>query len=269
MCTMTNANIVEDVIQDWVAKNQMFTAYDVTTQAKSNGADEQHYQMKGIVHDNWAYGFFSRNNYDRTLIDVGDKIQPWLYHPIGADISSYTDRFKQAIADRDGTDPATDSDDGIAQPDAALSGSYDDDTDTDTQSQSVVSSPTIIVGAAGGGATVVSKGGTKAVSVSDGKMDVDPKVKEKRPVDVEGRLNITRKLLKQAELQVDDGVIVDYKSNTNTLRIWKVDSNTDSQYKINADYRLRIGPNVLKSLKNDDDHFVVEVYDNHIEIKLP
>ena len=87
MCTATNKQIVEDVVIDFVKAGRMFTAVDATREAKSQGATERHLHMKGSVHSMQKY--MEDNEYERTLIDVGNGNKAFLYHPDHLDPNDY------------------------------------------------------------------------------------------------------------------------------------------------------------------------------------
>jgi len=89
MCDQYNQSIVDQVVQEKLGGSEMFTAFDITLEAKERGATERHRHMKRYIHDaiqreQGPYG------YSRTLISLdGVKEQPWLYHPVGADVQTY------------------------------------------------------------------------------------------------------------------------------------------------------------------------------------
>jgi len=87
MCTATNKKIVEEIVYEFVKAGRMFTAFDVTREAKARGADESHTHMKGSVHAMQDY--MEDHGYERTLIDVGMQVKPWLYYPELMDPDDY------------------------------------------------------------------------------------------------------------------------------------------------------------------------------------
>ena len=87
MCLLVDETILRDVIADKIVKNEAFTAFDITMQAKKRGLAIKHRDCKNTIHQIvWdEYPF-----YQRTLIDVpGAPVQPFLYYPQGYDISEY------------------------------------------------------------------------------------------------------------------------------------------------------------------------------------
>jgi len=91
---------VYEIVDMWLDEDDMFTAFDVTLQAKEEGADERHRNMKGYVHERMAYHMGRFVDYERTLIPVVGQEDAWLYHPSDADISEY------ALQDRDDANTA-------------------------------------------------------------------------------------------------------------------------------------------------------------------
>lgn len=92
MCMTANSSLIDSIVDELVAKLDMFSAYDVTRAAKQRGATENHFQMKSAVHSRWFD--LQNNGYSRSLVPTptGDT---WLYHPVGADTQSYIDRVNQ------------------------------------------------------------------------------------------------------------------------------------------------------------------------------
>lgn len=92
MCMTANSTLIDSIVDELVAKLDMFSAYDVTRAAKQRGATENHFQMKSAVHSRWFD--LQNNGYSRSLVPTptGDT---WLYHPVGADTQSYIDRVNQ------------------------------------------------------------------------------------------------------------------------------------------------------------------------------
>ena len=79
---------VRGVVASKVTQGQMFTAFDVTKELRSNGNQVRHNNIKHIVHALYNQG--DMQGYNRSLIDVsGTSIRPFLYHPTSADTSTY------------------------------------------------------------------------------------------------------------------------------------------------------------------------------------
>ena len=72
---------VDEQIAHYIDEDYAFTAWDVTKALRENNPNEQvhHYIVKDIVHEIMQ----EIDSYERTLIEVGAPIQPWLYYPEG------------------------------------------------------------------------------------------------------------------------------------------------------------------------------------------
>jgi len=83
------ADVISDIIDDKVGQGQMFTAYDITKELRSSGTRTYHRNTKEIVHALFLKG--NMQGYTRSLVSVPNApIKPFLYHPMGSDISTYT-----------------------------------------------------------------------------------------------------------------------------------------------------------------------------------
>jgi hypothetical protein len=79
---------VKDLVNDKVGKNELFTAFDITKSFRNNGVKYSHNEVKKIVHNMFENG--DMMGYDRVRTDkTGAPVQPFLYFPISADISTY------------------------------------------------------------------------------------------------------------------------------------------------------------------------------------
>lgn len=106
MCTQKNADIVKEVVQEFVDKKWTFTAYTITTEAKNRGADERHGQMKGTVHDMFRNSEIT--GYTRSVANIpGLTTQPFLYTP---DIQNEDEEPVVAMDNTDATNAKTDTD---------------------------------------------------------------------------------------------------------------------------------------------------------------
>lgn len=112
--------LVEDAIDEKINSGDMFTAFNITRAVRSDGTRARHEDVKSVVHQIFNSG--KMGNYTRSQINVaGANIQPFLYHPVGADITEYdpgADRpQKPAHAPAPTSTPSDpaddDSDDGI------------------------------------------------------------------------------------------------------------------------------------------------------------
>ena len=86
--TVENKAIVEEVIQELVDLNIMFTAFDITVLAKTKGTDQRHEILKQAVHNFYSDG--DMLSYTRTLIEIDNcTIRPFLYYSSNGDPSDY------------------------------------------------------------------------------------------------------------------------------------------------------------------------------------
>ena len=89
MCTFANQQIIEEVIRENVDRGVMFTALDITLEAKRRGGTERHRHMKHAVHQFFAGGGMG-TDYTKTLIPIpGAPCPAWLYHQGGAAPATY------------------------------------------------------------------------------------------------------------------------------------------------------------------------------------
>ena len=122
MCAYVNE--IEDVVSEFVNADVMFTAFDVTMALRKRSKSRiQHYEVKGEVHKMFANGgMFS---YNRTLANLPNvNPQPWVYHPVSADVSLYNGKpldAKVAVL------PAP----ALAAPVSSMTAVDDDDDGTD------------------------------------------------------------------------------------------------------------------------------------------
>lgn len=80
-------NLLFSVIKDKVNKQEAFTAFDITMQAKKQGLKERHRNVKKTIHDIMYYEF---NSYHTTVISIdGVDVNPILYYPNGYDVNDY------------------------------------------------------------------------------------------------------------------------------------------------------------------------------------
>ena len=88
MCAYVNE--ITDVVNDFVNADMMFTAFDVTMALRKKTRQHvQHYEVKREVHNMFQNGqMFSYNRALANLPNVDP--QPWVYHPISADVSLYS-----------------------------------------------------------------------------------------------------------------------------------------------------------------------------------
>jgi hypothetical protein len=89
MCDLTTYATIQDLCGENVARGDMFTAFDLSLEAKRRGISERHRHMKHAVHDYFDIGAMGPE-YTRTLIAIpGANAPAWLYHRWEDDIQEY------------------------------------------------------------------------------------------------------------------------------------------------------------------------------------
>ncbi len=79
---------VQQIVLNYIASGTMFTAYDVTVEARKQGIQLRHDEGKDIVHDMFQTGSMGAG-YNRSVIDVGAPTKPFVYHRFDIDPSGY------------------------------------------------------------------------------------------------------------------------------------------------------------------------------------
>ena len=59
---------IDDVVCEWINEDKMFSAFEVSIEAKKRGANERHRNMKHYVHQSIAEN--ADGAYSRTLLDL-------------------------------------------------------------------------------------------------------------------------------------------------------------------------------------------------------
>ena len=109
MCTAQSLNIIWKVVDQKLQRRDMFTAYEVSEEARRNGMAERYGIVKKQVHRMIQNSIASSVgiNYERTLIDIDDeKGQAILYYPSECDPAVYIPMTGEVPASIDATAPA-------------------------------------------------------------------------------------------------------------------------------------------------------------------
>lgn len=91
-------DLINDVVSEFVSDGKMFTAHNVTAEVRRRTKDRvQHDEVKRDVHGMFNSGeMFS---YNRSLACLpGVNPQPWVYHPLSADVSLYNGQPTGSVA---------------------------------------------------------------------------------------------------------------------------------------------------------------------------
>jgi len=246
MCNTLNidpANVtrLEVVLAEMVGSDQMFTAWDITSRAKKQGATQFHRDMKDFVHAKFDDGELNPHDYTRTLVPTptGDA---WLYHKVGADIKSYVDHINSQPAPSVppfGFDPAQYAN---TSPAAAAA----------VQTASAASM------------TAVSAAPVTAASMTA----VTPTVKT-QPIDADGRLPVYADTL--AEINAAPLSTVFVFSQPGVGLYIKTPDNSGTKpthvYTVNKDGRVRISESVLADFKSPTGVYNVTVENGSVVVK--
>ena len=81
--------VIRDSTKSAVLGGQMFTAYDITSEAKESGqVQARHNVLKHIIHDMYCNG--EMDGYEQTLVPIrGTSRTAYLYHPSGTSPDDY------------------------------------------------------------------------------------------------------------------------------------------------------------------------------------
>lgn len=106
MCNQASLDLIDEVVDQKVNQNEMFTAFDVSLAVKELAQQrgvtpERHRHMKGAIHQAMDQ-YTSSGLYARQLHDVGAPTQAFLYLPAGADPNNYVPQQR-----KDAPQPAT------------------------------------------------------------------------------------------------------------------------------------------------------------------
>lgn len=207
MCNQSNFEAIGDIINDFVAEDRCFTAFDVTEEGKERETtDETYRHLKGAVHARHAE--LLKQSYTRTLIPTPSG-NAWLYHPVGADIQPEIDRIN---------------------------------ADDDSNDNDLLPSPNQIASAA-----PAAMGTSQVTPQTQTAVVDEETSRSKAVTDVENRLHISSAEVKTANFTPKQVVavvktfqglkiVVDPEPQVTPLKL----------YNVNADGRLRISKNVLE-----------------------
>lgn len=88
MCDSTSLSILSTVVDDFVRQDKLFTAFEVTLEAKKKGLQLRHRDVKADIHD-LVKPYVQQGLYQQELRNVGAPEKALLYFPDGADPDSY------------------------------------------------------------------------------------------------------------------------------------------------------------------------------------
>lgn len=119
---MCHNNMVVTVVNGFVKKGFMFTAFDVTKFLRASGSTVRHSDINSAVKHMFNDG--EMNDYLRDVKDVGAPVAPFVYYHQNADLDNYITDWLENNPDQDGMKNDGDIDDGsgIVQPTASSYG---------------------------------------------------------------------------------------------------------------------------------------------------
>lgn len=88
MADAATQQLIDQIVQERVQAGAMFTAYDITLEARRRGGNVRHNDVRDLVHEFFEQGRMGAA-YKRSTVDVGAPTRPFLYHRFDADTRSY------------------------------------------------------------------------------------------------------------------------------------------------------------------------------------
>ncbi|MGB7324060.1 MAG: reverse transcriptase family protein [Rubripirellula sp.] len=88
MTDSTTRQVVGQLVLNQVGTGAMFTAYDITLQARDRGLQLRHGEGRDLVHELFNTGRMG-TDYARTVVDIGTDTNPMVYHRRGDDPRTY------------------------------------------------------------------------------------------------------------------------------------------------------------------------------------
>jgi RNA-directed DNA polymerase len=79
---------VQQIVLNQIATSSMFTAYDITVEARKQGLQLRHDDGKDIVHEMFQTGIMGAS-INRSVVDVGAQVKPFVYHRFDIDPQNY------------------------------------------------------------------------------------------------------------------------------------------------------------------------------------
>jgi hypothetical protein len=100
MCDQVTKNKVEAVVNDFVSKGYMFTAWDVTKSLRNSGERISHRDVQDTVKEMWNIS--SMTDYTRDTKHIGAPIAPFVYYHQNSDVNDYQADWMENNTDQDG-----------------------------------------------------------------------------------------------------------------------------------------------------------------------
>lgn len=228
MCDAVNEQAISDIVDEFVQKEKCFTAFDATQEGERRGTTtERHGLLKGSVHA--QFNRIQSQSYTRTLVNTASG-DAWLYHPVGADITAEVARLS--------------NNQSHSLPSPNLPSPNDDDDD------GILPSPNFST------QQIINQSNTSVLGA---------KTSIKRATNSEGRLQIPKELLEQADI-TKEAAIEQVGGKLVVSRRTYPDTPGTTLYQLNTDGRIRLGPKALNRLPSNSGAFKMTVVGNKIEI---
>jgi len=235
MCDARVQSHIDDVVAQKTGANEMFTAFEVTlgVQKLQKAASEptsKNGEIKRDIHRTLFHQAVNPGVYERTLVDIGNGEQAFLYYPTGADPNEWEPLpLRQSTSPSGvGAVPAPPTAGGAVPPPPTASA--DDDGDDDSADQDDAD-PNQNRGARGHGRR--RRHGQRRGQIRD-----------KGKTRSQGRLTIPAGLLRQAGFQTGDRVWVEAQTISGkpalVVRKDKIDTGVARRYTVDRDDNVRI-----------------------------
>jgi hypothetical protein len=212
---------VKKVVDAFVSKGFMFTAFDVTKFLRAGGSNIRHSDVNTAVKQMFRDGEI--RGYLRETYDVGAPVAPFVYYHQNADLSHYVTDWIENNPDQDGMK----NDDGTVSGVSSIAG---------------VAQP------------VPSSYGTTASATSPAPAPVATSVKPMavkgaKTTDKDGRLYISPLLVNQIGLKAHALVNIEIEKDKVVIKKPNGFASSVTLY-VNADGRIRISSSMLNSISN-------------------
>lgn len=120
MCDTATQQLIEQTVSDKVQKNELFTAFDVTTAVRKQSSGRVfHNEVKKVVHKLYDSGVMGPDYTRSVAVNLNVSPQPFLYHPMSADPTQYgqvQSDPNDAVASNGATSDDSDGDDEEDEP---------------------------------------------------------------------------------------------------------------------------------------------------------
>ena len=89
--------VIQQLVLNEVAAGKMFTAYDITLQARARGMQLRHGEGRDLVHQMFTSGRMG-TDYTRTTVNIGTDTPPLVYHRRSDDPNLYRSGSTNVVA---------------------------------------------------------------------------------------------------------------------------------------------------------------------------